>query len=51
MERLVARVRSAVECPYIQCDMCKQCEDRRAPHMVLVEGSMILSLRSVLGHQ
>ena len=46
-EKLVGRVRSVVECPHKYCVTCEQHEEDSAiPHLVLVEGNMILSLRS-----
>ena len=46
-EKLVGRVRSVVGCPHKHCVTCEQHEeDSATPHLVLVEGNMILSLRS-----
>ena len=46
-EELVGRVRSVVGCPHKHCVMCEQHEeDTTVLHLVLVEGNMILSLRS-----
>ena len=46
-EELVGRVRSVVACPHKHCVSCKQHkEDSGVVHLVLLEGNMILSLRS-----
>lgn len=43
----MGRVRSVVACPHKHCVTCKQHEeDSGVVHLVLLEGNMILSLRS-----
>ena len=43
----MGRVRSVVACPHKHCVTCKQHEeDSSVVHLVLLEGNMILSLRS-----
>ena len=43
----MGRVGSVLECPHKHCITCKQHkEDSGVVHLVLLEGSMILSLRS-----
>ena len=44
-EELVGRVRSVVACPHKHCVTCKQHEEDSL-HLVLLEGNMVLSLRS-----